>query len=106
PTPPGPAATTSWPAVTRPFRHCCPCSTWLSPPSPDPAALLRRLVAHPQQPGRHLGRAGAPLPDKGLGQGRVAEIDRQRVVEDAAHARRGHRPIALPAMPVEPFGDP
>src|SRR6266851_7819722 len=51
------------------------------------------------------GGASAPARDKRAGQRRVAKIDRDGVVDDAAQPRRGDRPALGAAIVVEPALD-
>src|SRR5215831_10939264 len=67
----------------------------------------RRFVAtNAEQPVLRLnpGRR-APTGDEGARQSRVEEIDRNGIIEHAAHARRRYRPTVGAAIPVEPFRD-
>src|SRR5688500_9865647 len=50
--------------------------------------------------------AAAPARHKGAGEGRVTEMHRNRVVEDAAQARRSDGPAVGAAILVEPGLDP
>src|ERR1700724_2121484 len=75
-------------------------------------AWPRRVAsAHPLAPREHatsgldLG-TGTPTGDKGTRKGRVAEIDRQGIVQHTTCARRCHRPSGCAALLVEPTLDP
>src|ERR1700736_2405772 len=72
-------------------------------PSPDPRCRL--ILAHPERPfGRLDLVADAPARDKRTGECCIGEVDRDRVVEHAAHPRWRHRPSVRAAVLVEPGG--
>jgi len=63
------------------------------PPRPDPRR--RVIIAHLEHPAGRLDLGpDAPTRDKGVGGGRIREVDRNRVVEHTADTRRCHRPAA------------
>src|SRR6516162_7602616 len=72
---------------------------------PDP---WRRLVlAHLEDASGGLDLiTGTPSSDKGSCEGRITEIDRQGVVQQATCSRRRHRPAVGTGILVEPCFDP
>src|SRR6516165_9723235 len=73
-------------------------------PRPDPRH--RFIVANAEQAALRLDlRRSAPAGDERARQRGVAEIDRDGIVEHAAHAGRCYRPAVGATIPVEPFGD-
>src|SRR6516225_163502 len=73
-------------------------------PRPDPRH--RFIVANAEQAALRLDlRRSAPAGDERARQRGVAEIDRDGIVEHAAHAGRCYRPAVGATIPVETFGD-
>jgi len=72
-----------------------------------PDAWHRLILPHFEHAtsGLDLG-TGTPTGDKGTRKGRVAEIDRQGIVQHTTCARRCHRPPGCAAVLVEPTLDP
>ena len=67
----------------------------------------RLIFPHPKHvtTGLDLG-TGTPTGDKGTRKGRLAEIERQGIVQHTTCARRFHRPPGCAALLVEPTLDP
>src|SRR5215471_11737395 len=66
----------------------------------------RRLILPDlEHPARGLGSmTDAPPSDERTREGRIREIERNGIIEHAAHSRRGHRPSISAAILVEPCG--
>src|ERR1700730_4924701 len=65
------------------------------------------ILALPKRPfgGLDLVVADAPARDKRGGERCIREMDRNRIVENAARPRRCHRPAVRAAILIEPGGD-
>ena len=70
-------------------------------PRPDPRRRL--MVPHPEYPLRGLDLVpSAPAGHEGAREGRVEEVDRQGVIQNAPQPGRSQRPAICATIPVEP----
>ena len=81
------------------------CPKLRRPMQPGSNPRYRRVVSHLKYAARGLSPvAGTPPRDKGTREGRIEEIDRDGVIEHAAHPRWGDRPAISATILIEPGG--